>query len=132
MMIKRFLFSLCAVCALSLNGFTQNLPFNVPSLSIKVKGDKTTIASGEFVSLTAKGNNDEVYSLQWQVSTDGVKWKDIAKANGTFLETASLTETQFFRIIGRANEGYLAIDDVSNVQAIVIGDNVASAKKQKQ
>ena len=131
-MIKRFLFSLCAVCALSLNSFAQNLPFNVPSLSIKIKGDRTVVQPGEYAILTAKGNNDEIYSLQWQVSTDGIKWKDIPKATGTYFETASLTETQFFRIIGRANEGYLAIDDISNIQAITMGDNVASAKKQKQ
>lgn len=130
-MTTKVLFTICAVCAFSLNGFSQS-PFNTTSLSIKVKGDKATVQPGDQVVLTAKGNNDEIYSLQWQVSTDGTKWKDIPKATGSNLETASISETQYYRVVARSNEGFLAVDDISSVQAITIGDNVASTKGRKQ
>jgi hypothetical protein len=130
-MITKALITACAVCA-GLTGFAQTTSFNTPSLTIKVKGDRTTIQPGEQVVLTAKGNNDEIYSLQWQVSADGTKWKDIPKATGSNLETASLSESQYYRIVGRTNQGFLAVDDISSVQPITIGDNVASAKKHKQ
>jgi hypothetical protein len=132
-MTTKVFFTICAVCAFCFNGFAQSSsPFSAPSLTIKVKGDRTTIQTGEQVVLTAKGNNDEVYSLQWQVSTDGTKWRDIPKATGTNLETASLSESQYYRIVGRTNQGFLAVDDISAAQAITIGDNVASTKSRKQ
>jgi hypothetical protein len=133
MTTKNFCLSICAVCAISFTAAAQkSSPFVASTVSVSVKGDKTNVAAGEQVTLSAKGFNEEVYTLQWQVSADGAKWKDIPKANGEYYETASLKETQFYRVVGRANEGYLAIEDVSNVQAVTIGDNVATTKKRKQ
>ena len=97
-----------------------------------MQGGKSTVRSGEQVILKAKGFNEEITTLQWQVSTDGVTWQNMAKANGENFETAPLTEAQFFRVVTIPNDGYLALEDVSNVQIITLGDNVASSKKKKQ
>jgi hypothetical protein len=129
-MTIKTLFTICAIGACSLKGFAQS-PFNASSISIKIKGDKTAIQAGEQVVLTAKGINEEIYSLQWQVSTDGTKWKDIPKATGTNYETASINETMLYRVVGRSNEGFLAVDDISSVQTVTVGDNVASTKHKK-
>ena len=131
-MTKRLFFLLCVVCAFHLQASAQKLAVAGAKLSIKIQGGKSTVRSGDQVILKAKGFNDEVASLQWQVSTDGVAWQNMPKANGENFETAPLTESQFFRVVTLANEGYLALEDVSNVQIITLGDNVASSKKKKQ
>ena len=131
-MTKRILFSLCVMCACHLQASAQKLAVAGAKLSIKVQGGKSTVRSGDQVILKAKGFNDEVASLQWQVSTDGVNWQNMPKANGENFETAPLIESQFFRVVTLANEGYLALEEASNTQVITLGDNVASSKKKKQ
>ncbi len=131
-MTKRLLFSLCVMCACHLQASAQKLAVAGTKLSIKIQGGKSTVRSGEQVILKAKGFNEEISTLQWQVSIDGVTWQNIAKANGENFETTPLTEAQFFRIFTIPNDGYLALEDLSNVQIITLGDNVASSKKKKQ
>ena len=131
-MTKRLLFSLCVMCACHLQASAQKLAVAGTKLSIKIQGGKSTVRSGDQIILKAKGFNEEISTLQWQVSTDGVNWQNMAKANGENFETAPLTEAQFFRVVTIPNDGYLALEDVSNVQIITLSDNVASSKKKKQ
>lgn len=131
-MTKRLIFSLCVMCACHLQASAQKLAVAGTKLSIKVQGGKSTVRSGEQVILKAKGFNEEITTLQWQVSTDGVTWQNMSKANGENFESAPLNESQFFRVVTIPNDGYLALEEVSNVQVITLGDNVASSKKKKQ
>ncbi len=131
-MTKRLIFSLCVMCACHLQASAQKLAVTGNKLSIKIQGGKSTVKAGDQVILKAKGFNDEVASLQWQVSTDGVNWQNMPQANGENFETAPLTESQFYRLVTLPNEGYLALQEVSNVQIITLGENVASSKKKKQ
>ena len=131
-MTKRLLFSLCVMCACHLQASAQKLAVAGTKLSIKIQGGKSTVRSGDQIILKAKGFNEEISTLQWQVSTDGVTWQNMPKANGENFETAPLTEVQFFRVVTIPNDGYLALEDVSNVQIITLSDNVASSKKKKQ
>jgi hypothetical protein len=130
-MIKKVLFSLCLIIITSLQVSAQKSS-SKNTLSVKIDGGKSTVRAGQQVILKAIGFNEETAYLQWQVSTDGVAWQDIAKANGSNFETAPITESQFIRVVSRPNEGYLAIDDVSNAQIITLSENVASSKKKKQ
>jgi hypothetical protein len=130
-MIKKVLFSLCLIIITSLQVSAQKSSVK-NTLSVKIDGGKSTVRAGQQVILKAIGFNEETAYLQWQVSTDGVAWQDIAKANGSNFETAPITESQFIRVVSRPNEGYLAIDDVSNAQIITLSENVASSKKKKQ
>ncbi len=130
-MIKKVLFSLCLIIITSLQVSAQKSSVK-NTLSVKIDGGKSTVRAGQQVILKAIGYNEETTYLQWQASTDGVAWQDIAKANGSNFETALVTESQFIRVVSRPNEGYLAIDDVSNAQIITLSENVASSKKKKQ
>ena len=130
-MIKKVLFSLCLIIITSLQVSAQKSSVK-NTLSVKIDGGKSTVRAGQQVILKAIGYNEETTYLQWQSSTDGVAWQDIAKANGSNFETAPVTESQFIRVVSRPNEGYLAIDDVSNAQIITLSENVASSKKKKQ
>jgi hypothetical protein len=130
-MIKKVLFSLCLIIVTSLQVSAQKSSVK-NTLSVKIDGGKSTVRAGQQVILKATGYNEETAFLQWQASTDGVAWQDIAKANGSNFETAPVTESQFIRVVSRPNEGYLAIDDVSNSQIITLSENVASSKKKKQ
>lgn len=130
-MIKKVLFSLCLIIITSIQVSAQKSSVK-NTLSVKIDGGKSTVRAGQQVILKAIGYNEETTYLQWQASTDGVAWQDIAKANGSNFETAPVTESQFIRVVSRPNEGYLAIDDVSNSQIITLSENVASSKKKKQ
>ena len=130
-MIKKVLFSLCLIIITSLQVSAQKSSVK-NTLSVKIDGGKSTVRAGQQVILKAIGYNEETTYLQWQASTDGVAWQDIAKANCSNFETAPVTESQFIRVVSRPNEGYLAIDDVSNAQIITLSENVASSKKKKQ
>ncbi len=130
-MIKKVLFSLCLIIITSLQVSAQKSSVK-NTLSVKIDGGKSTVRAGQQVILKAIGYNEETTYLQWQASTDGVAWQDIAKANGSNFETAPVTESQFIRVVSRPNEGYLAIDDASNAQVITLSENVASSKKKKQ
>lgn len=131
-MTKKILFSLCVLCACHIQASAQKLAVAGAKLSIKIQGGKSTVKAGDQVILKAKGYNEEVSTLQWQVSTDGVTWQNMPKANGENFETSPLTESQFFRVVTIPNDGYLALEEVSNTQIITLGDNVASSKKKKQ
>lgn len=131
-MTKRLIFSLCVVCACQFQATAQKMSATGAKLSIKTQDGISTVKAGEQVILKAKGFNEEVISLQWQVSMDGVNWQNMPKANGENFETAPLNESQFFRVVTLPNDGYLAVEEVSNVQIITLGDNVASSKNKKQ
>lgn len=127
-MIKKIVLSVCAIVALSTFVSAQRMP----SLSLTVAGNKSTIASGDQVMMRVKGYNDETSTLQWQASSDGKSWKNIAKATGDIFETASLTENSFFRVVTRPNEGYLTIEEISNTQIVSIAGETATMVKKKQ
>lgn len=133
-MTKRILFSICAVIAFSFSVSAQKSATNFAKPAIRVATGKTTVQPGEQVILKLNSNsiNEEMTAPQWQVSTDGVNWYDVPRANGNNFETAPLTQSQFFRVVTRPNDGYLALEETSNVQNITVGDNVASSKKKKQ
>ena len=95
-MTKKILFSLCVLCACHIQASAQKLAVAGAKLSIKIQGGKSTVKAGDQVILKAKGYNEEVSILQWQVSTDGVTWQNMPKANGENFETSPLTESQFF------------------------------------
>ncbi len=131
-MTKRILFSICAIVICSLSVSAQKSATNFSKPAIRVATGKTTVQPGEQVILKLSGINEEVIAPQWQVSTDGVNWNDVPKANGNNFETTPLTQSKFFRVVTRPNDGYLALEESSNVQNITVGDNVASSKKKKQ
>lgn len=100
--------------------------------SISIAANKSTIRSGEQVVLTAQGYNDELLSLQWQVSTDGNTWKNIAKATGNIFETAALTTTNFFRVVAHPNRGYIVNEEISNIQVISMSEETSTFVRAKK
>ena len=126
-MIKKIVFSICAIVAVSSTISAQR----VPTLSINVAGNKTTVSAGGQVVMKVKGYNDETSNLQWQTSKDGRAWKNIAKATGDIFETEALAETNYFRVVTRANEGYLTVEEISNTQMIALGEETATVKKKR-
>jgi hypothetical protein len=135
-MFKKLAFFLLIVFAFSTHINAQTISSNeiviAPMLSVAVAQGKTAVKSGESVTLKAQGN-DQMSSLQWQVSVDGKNWQDVPKANGTNLETASLTQTQFFRVLSRPLDvdPKNMVETISSVQMIALEENVASTKKQR-
>jgi hypothetical protein len=135
-MIQKLTFTIAIACAFAFQANAQQrTPIkktNITSnITVKVKGGKTSVKAGEQVLLTAKGE-DESEMIQWQVSADGVQWKDIPQANGNNFETPNLTSTNFYRVATRPQEGYLAVETFTNPVAITLEENVASNKKTRQ
>lgn len=135
-MFQKLTFTVIIICTgFSTISAQQRTPIKKTIISshilVKTQNGKTSIKSGEQVVLIAKGE-DETEMLQWQVSLDGVQWKDIPQANGNNFETAALSQTHFFRTATRPNEGYLAVETFSNVAMISIDENVASTKKTRE
>ncbi|NJN33253.1 MAG: hypothetical protein HC817_02365 [Saprospiraceae bacterium] len=101
-----------------------------PILHINILEGSSNIKSGEKVVLKTNGG-DAFSTLQWQLSLDGKVWQNVPKANGNNFETAALTQTHFFRVVCRPIDGIFEnqVETVSNVQPIVLEENVASTKK---
>jgi hypothetical protein len=135
-MFKNLAFFLLITTSFSTQIKAQTIASNeiviAPMLSVAVAQGKTAVKSGESVTLKAQGN-DQMSSLQWQVSVDGKNWQDVPKANGTNLETAGLTQTQFFRVLSRPLDvdPQNMVETISGVQMISLEENVASTKKQR-
>jgi hypothetical protein len=133
-MFQKLTLSLCIICAFALSASAQRAPIKktniVSNVALKVNGGKTSVRTGEQVLMSAKGE-DESEMLQWQVSTDGVNWKDIPQANGNNFETEPMVSTNFYRVATRPQEGYLAIETFSNAVALTLSENTASNVKTK-
>ncbi len=101
-----------------------------PMLSVSILEGGSSIRSGEKVVLKTNGG-DAFSTLQWQMSLDNKVWQNIPKANGNNFETATLTQTHFFRVLCRPIDGITEnqVETVSNVQTILLEENVASTKK---
>ena len=124
-MIKRIVFSICVFCAFQVSAQ------RVATLSIIVKDENPSVNIGEQVIMKVRGYNEETSMLQWQASRDGIAWKNISRATGEIFETGAITETQYFRVITRPNDGYLAVEEISNTQIIAVAQEVATMKKKK-
>jgi RHS repeat-associated protein len=72
---------------------------------------------GQLTANPASGGTCSEYSYQWQHSTDGITWNDIAGAGGQNYTPGELTTTTYFR--RRASCG--ADQEYSNVCTIAIG-----------
>jgi hypothetical protein len=133
-MFQKLTLSLCIICAFALSASAQRAPIKktniVSNVSLKVNGGKTSVKVGDQVLMSAKGE-DESEMLQWQVSTDGVNWKDVPQANGNNFETAPVTASNYYRVATRPNEGYLAVETFSAPVALTISENTASNVKTK-
>jgi hypothetical protein len=135
-MFQKLTFFLLLISAFSTHITAQTISSNeiviAPMLSVAVAQGKTAVKTGESVTLKAQGN-DQMSSLQWQVSVDGKNWQDVPKANGANFETASLTQTQFFRVLSRPLDvdPQNMVETISSVQMIALEENVASTKKQR-
>ncbi len=131
-MKSKLILCICALISISVSVSAQKSAVDYSKPQIRVSNGKTTVQPGEQIILKVKGINEEIASPQWQVSTDGINWADVPRANGNNFETSPLTQSKFFRVVTRANEGYLAVEEPSNVQFITVGDNVASFKSKRQ
>jgi hypothetical protein len=135
-MFKKLAFFSLIISAFQIQTKAQTISSNeiviAPMLSVAVAQGKTAVRSGESVILKAQGN-DDMSSLQWQVSIDGKNWQDVPKANGTNLETPALTQTQFYRVLARPLDvdPKNIVETISSVQMIALEENVASTKKQR-
>ena len=134
-MLKPLLFSVSLLFIFSVDASAQRKSSKkspaTSNVIIKTSNGKSTVRTGEQLILLAKGD-DESVTMQWQASADGVNWKDVPQANGNNFETGAIASTQFYRIATRPEEGFLAIEQYSNVLSVSNAENVATTKKTRQ
>ncbi|MEM9327916.1 MAG: LamG-like jellyroll fold domain-containing protein, partial [Bacteroidota bacterium] len=64
---------------------------------------RSTVTSGETVSLSIAGYDADVIALQWESSTDGTSFSDVASATTATITSPALSADTYFRV--RLNNG---------------------------
>lgn len=89
-----------------------------------------TIEPGEKVTTLSASLTGQIFSWQWQKSTDEVNWTDIPKATVDYYLPEALTETTYFRVRLNETEIYTSVAAVIVVNPEVISSGTITPDVQ--